>query len=497
MHYEYTADAVYKNMKTGNFINGRWKKPRTKEIFLDINPANKNEVLEEFFFSGSEEAEEAVFAARKTFESWSASSPVERGKILRRTAYLMQKQKEDLAKTITQEEGKVLMESRQEVNSAIEELEFQAGQATCCVGEVVPSRDKNVFCYTSRKPLGVAAVITPWNFPLNVAARKIGPALVAGNTVIFKPASFTPLTAVKFTQILAESGFPAGVVNLIIGSGNLVGECFSQNPEITAISFTGSTEIGRHIRETSAKHGTKVQLEMGGKNAVVVLEDADLEQATRDISLAAYACSGQWCTSTSRVIVLKPVAKKLTDILVEKARSIVVGPGLDERSRMGPVAGKAQMEGILDYIELARKEGAQMLAGGHQLKEGRLKDGYFIAPTILGNVQPEMRIAKEEIFGPVLSIMTVSSFEEAVELANDVEFGLSSSIFTSSLQKAFEFINRSQTGLVHVNLPTSMKEPQLPFGGIKFSGSGFPEAGKAGIEFFTNHKTIYIKHGKE
>jgi aldehyde dehydrogenase (NAD+) len=340
----------------------------------------------------------------------------------------------------------------------------------------------------------VVSIISPWNFPFNVPGRKVTPALIAGNTCIFKPASLTPQTGRRFVELFIEAGLPPGVLNFITGSGGILGHELVKNPTIKAVSFTGSTEVGRDIHKKAAQIMARTQLEMGGKNPLVVLEDADMEEATNAAVTAAYACAGQWCTSTSRVIVVKKIASDFIERVVEATNRIIIGNGLDSNTCMGPVCGQQQMKSILEYIEIGKSQGAKLLCGGNRLKGSEYDKGCFVSPTVFTNVTPDMKIAREEIFGPVLSIITVADFDEALSVANAVDFGLSSSIYTTDLTKAFTFLERTEVGLTHVNLMTALKEPQLSFGGIKASGFGIPEAGETGIEFFTEHKVAYIKY---
>jgi len=351
-----------------------------------------------------------------------------------------------------------------------------------------------VMAYSMRRPLGVVAVISPWNFPFNVPCRKITPALMTGNTCIFKPANLTPGIGAEFVKLFDEAGLPPGVLNFITGSGAVIGDAIVGNPLIKAVTFTGSTEVGRSIHQKAAANFTRTQLEMGGKNPLVVLADADLQAAASSAALAAYACAGQWCTSTSRVVVEEKLHDDFVKLLLEKVKKIKVGKGTDSSTTMGPVCGKSQLEGILGGIEKGKAEGAKLIIGGNQIKTKDLTDGCFIEPTIFTEVTPDMFIAQEEIFGPVLSIIKAKDFEDAVKIANNVKFGLSSSIYTNDLQKALTFVERTDVGLTHVNIPTAVKEAQLSFGGVKLSGCGIPEAGHTGVEFFTEHKVAYIKY---
>jgi aldehyde dehydrogenase (NAD+) len=342
--------------------------------------------------------------------------------------------------------------------------------------------------------LGPVGIITPWNFPFNVPGRKCTPALMAGNTVVLKPASLTPRTGLLFAEILAESGLPDGVINCVTGGGSRVGNAIVEDARIRAISFTGSTAVGRLIQSAAATRLIPTQLELGGKNPAIVMPDADLDLAVAEILKGAFACSGQWCTSTSRVIVLEEIAEALTDRLVSAIDGLTVGDGFDDNSLMGPVCGSKQKSDILGYVERGRAEGARLRTGGTPLSGVQYDAGCYVAPTLFDQVTPEMMIARQEIFGPVLVVIAVRSFDEAVSVANDVAYGLSSSIFTRDLEAALTYMERSEVGLAHVNLMSALKEPQLPFGGVKDSGAGPPEAGSAGIEFFTEHKVCYVRY---
>jgi len=340
----------------------------------------------------------------------------------------------------------------------------------------------------------VAAVIAPWNFPFNVPCRKVTPALMAGNTCVLKPSNLTPGVGAAFVRLYDEAGLPAGVLNFITGSGAVIGNELVSHPAVKAVSFTGSTEVGRMIHQKAADRFIRTQLEMGGKNPIVVLADADLKAAADGTVLAAYACAGQWCTSTSRALVERSVHDEFIELLLERIKKIVVGKGTDTGTTMGPVCGEGQLNNILSGIEKGKSEGGRLLTGGGRVLNGGLATGCFVQPTIFTDVKPDMFLGQEEIFGPVLSVLAVNSFDQAIEVANHVRFGLASSVYTRDLEKALTFVEKTDVGLTHVNLPTALKEPQLSFGGIKLSGFGVPEAGRTGIEFFTEHKVVYVKY---
>ncbi|MHC4122543.1 MAG: aldehyde dehydrogenase family protein [Planctomycetota bacterium] len=477
-----------------NYIDGQWIDSFDGKTFEQRNPANLDEVTGIWPSSSKHNAQKAIAAAQAAFPKWSKLSAHQRAEYFKTVLDGMKKRKTEFAEVLTKENGKTLKESEAEINSAIKEMEFQINEGIRLSGETVSTSIDGIFAYSTRQPLGVVSIISPWNFPFNVPGRKLTPALMAGNTCVFKPASLTPQTGQKFVELFIEADFPNGVINFITGSGATVGEEMITNPAIKAISFTGSTDVGRRINQKAAQIMARTQLEMGGKNPIIVLEDANLEEAVKATVIAAYACAGQWCTSTSRAIVAEKIISEFTERVVNKAKQIVVGNGLDETTTMGPVCGSSQLESILKYIEIGKQEGAKLLLGGNRITGEKYDKGCFIEPTVFTDVKGDMKIAQEEIFGPVLSIMEVADLEEAIETANKVDFGLSSSIYTSNLQKAFTFLEQTEVGLAHVNLMTALKEPQLTFGGIKASGFGIPEAGKTGVEFFTEHKVVYVKY---
>ncbi|MCE5198074.1 MAG: aldehyde dehydrogenase family protein [Armatimonadota bacterium] len=475
-----------------NYINGKWVDSVSGKTSDNINPANKNKVICQVQASVVEDANAAVEAASSAFDSWRKTSIPERAALLFRVIERMREREDEFARTITLENGKTLRESHTEFASAIKEAEYQIGQGRRLGGMQVPSEQRGVMCYLTRQPLGVATLITPWNFPLNVACRKMFPALIAGNTCVVKPADFTPMSVWLLFQVMDEIGLPAGVVNYVTGRGSIIGDTLTCHPKVKAVSFTGSTEVGIGIAQNLAGRQTKFQLEMGGKNPLVVLADADIEKATDAAIIGAFSCSGQWCTSTSRVIVEAEVYDAFLEMLIDKTSKITVGNGQDESSRMGPVAGPKQYETVLNYIAIGKSENARLCAGGSAITDGDFAKGFFIKPTIFAEVTSDMRIAREEIFGPVLSVMKANDFEDAISIANNTVYGLASSIYTKDLSKAQRFVEESEAGLCHVNMPTAWKEPQLEFGGIKDSGRGLPEAGETGAEFFTDMKAVYI-----
>lgn len=477
----------------GNYINGAWVTSGSGATSPDYNPANKHELICEVQASTPADVNLSIGAAEAAFPAWRRTPVPQRAAMLQDVVQAMKVQEEAFTRTITLENGKTLRESRAEFLAAVKEAEFQIGQGRRLGGNHVPSEQRGVLCYLTRQPLGVVSVITPWNFPLNVVCRKLFPALIAGNCCVLKPADFTPMSSALLVEAIDRVGLPPGVVNFVTGRGSVIGDTLVTHPAIRAISFTGSTEVGLGIAAKVGNRQTKVQLEMGGKNPLVVLADADLGRAVDAAILGGYSCSGQWCTSTSRVIVEAPVYDEFLALLVANVKKITVGNGLDESARMGPVAGPTQYKTISEYLEIGKLEGARLAVGGSPLNDGEYAEGYFIAPTVFADVRPEMRIAREEIFGPVLSVLRASDFEDAIGQANATIFGLASSIYTRDLAKALRFIEESEVGLCHVNMPTAWKEPQLEFGGIKDSGRGLPEAGECGALFFTEHKAVYIR----
>jgi aldehyde dehydrogenase (NAD+) len=477
-----------------NFIDGRWRGAASGATFEQRNPANIAEVTGTFADSSPADVDAAIAAAQAAFPAWRALSPLARKTYLDESLRAMKARRDEIAAVIMRENGKALREAKAEVDSAIKELDYQIAEGVRLCGQTVPVEVGGTLAYSTREALGPVAIVTPWNFPFNVPCRKCAPALMAGNTVVLKPASLTPRAGLLFTELLADSGLPPGVVNCVTGGGGSVGAALVGDSRIKAISFTGSTPVGKSIQLAAARNLTATQLELGGKNPAIVLPDADLDVAVTEIVKGAFACSGQWCTSTSRVIVLEDIAAEVTERLLDAVRAIAVGDGAAPGCGMGPVCGVKQKTDILSYIDKGRAEGARLLIGGAALEGEGYGDGCFIAPTVFDGVTPDMVIAREEIFGPVLVIMTVQSFEEAVEVANGVAYGLSSSIFTNDLKRALTYMERAEVGLAHVNLMSALKEPQLPFGGIKESGAGLPEAGSSGIEFFTHHKVCYVKY---
>lgn len=481
--------AIYRN-----FINGEWTESSSSKTADNINPANTGDCLGTIRQATREEARRAVEAAHEAFRSWRATPAPQRGRIVARAARLMEESKEELAQLLTREEGKTISESRGELQRSINVAEFCAGESRRMNGETIQSELPSNFAYTIKQPLGVVACVTPWNFPVAIPVWKIAPALVAGNTVVFKPASLTPATATRIVEIFAEAGCPRGVINLIIGSGSEAGDEIINHPAVKAVSFTGSNQIGIRLYEEVSRRGAKVQCEMGGKNPVVVLEDADMDLAVESTAQGAFGSTGQRCTATSRVIVVQEVADRFVERLVERANSLRIGAGNDPGTDLGPSVDENQFKTVLDYIEIGREDGAKLLCGGERASGEGLDKGYFVKPTVFDHVTPEMRIAREEIFGPVLSVLRVRDFEEALQVANDSEYGLSSSIFSNDATRIFRFVDEIETGMTHINSPTTGGEAHIPFGGIKATGIGEREQGSTALDFYTDLKVVYVDY---
>lgn len=473
-----------------NFIGGSWQPAQSGQTFPNVNPAT-GELLGHFPLSGAEEANVAVAAARAAFEKWRLTPAPKRGEILFRVGELMRQRKEELARTMTQEMGKVLKETRGDVQEGIDMAYYMGGEGRRLFGYSVPVELPNKSGVAMRDAVGVVACITPWNFPIAIPTWKMFPALIAGNTVVLKPASDTPLSALRLVEILHEAGLPEGVVNIVFGPGGTVGEALLHHPDVAVVSFTGSTESGRHVAMESAKSLKRVSLEMGGKNAVIVLDDADLNLAVEGILWSAYGTTGQRCTACSRVIVHRAVRQQLLDLLLPRIQQLRLGNGLDENTDVGPVINASQLEKIHSYIDIGQREGATLLTGGNVVREGDLARGHFYRPTLFADVTPTMRLAQEEIFGPVLSMIEVSSFEEAITVNNNTPFGLSSAIYTQDINRVQCAMRDLTTGILYVNSGTTGAEIQFPFGGTRGTGNGHREAGLAGLDVFTEWKVVY------
>ncbi|PYU98964.1 MAG: aldehyde dehydrogenase family protein [Acidobacteria bacterium] len=477
-----------------NYIAGQWAECQSKKTFPNLNPANTGEVVGLFQASGAEDVRAACDAAAKAQPAWAALPAPRRGEYLFKAAEILESGLGKLAEEMTREEGKTLPESKGEVKRAINIFRYFGGEGARQFSYQIPSERENVFCYTLRKPLGVAGLITPWNFPSAIPAWKMAPALVAGNAVVLKPASLAPLSAYRLVEALHEAGVPAGAVNYVTGSGGTVGDAILEHAALRAVSFTGSCEVGNKLHEKMNGRKVRIQLEMGGKNPTVVLKDADLDYAADILVNGSFFSTGQKCTACSRAVIEKAVYEPLVEKLVAKTRRLKVGNGLEPGVDVGPAVDANQLETDLKYIEIAKKEGAELLCGGNRLAGGAYDKGYFIEPTIFARVTPEMRIAQEEVFGPVLALMVANDFDDAMRLANCIKFGLSASIVSHDLTRVHQFINRIEAGLITVNLPTAGVEYQLPFGGTKESSFGMREQGPLALDFYTETRTVYLKY---
>ncbi|MBK9155656.1 MAG: aldehyde dehydrogenase family protein [Chloracidobacterium sp.] len=475
-----------------SYIDGEWIRSASGVTVPNINPANVNDIIGNAELCTREEARSAVEAAYRAFKGWRETPAPARGKIISTAARLMEQHKEELASILTREEGKTIAESRGEVQRAINIVEFCAGETRRLNGETIQSELPANFAYTIKEPHGVVACITPWNFPVAIPAWKLAPALAAGNTVVMKAAEATPATAVRIFELFIEAGIPPGVINLLLGKGSEVGQEIADHPAVRAISFTGSTEVGLQIYQQGAKRGIPVQCEMGGKNPVVILEDCDMELAVESTAQGAFGSTGQRCTATSRAVVIDSIADEFVERIIERAKKFKLGDGSKPSTDIGPSVDEKQFNTVLKYIDIGREDGAELLTGGRRATGEGLENGYFIEPTVFDKVTPDMRIAREEIFGPVLSVLRVKDFEQAMVTANDSDYGLSSSVFTNDANAMFHFINEIESGMTHVNSPTTGGEAHIPFGGIKATGVGPREQGSTSLDFYTELKVVYV-----
>ncbi|MCG7335217.1 aldehyde dehydrogenase family protein [Sporosarcina sp. ACRSM] len=475
-----------------NYIDGEWIASETGKTGESKNPARKDEVVGTYQLSNSNDFDKAATAARKAQKAWRKLAGSVRGDYLLKAASIMEERIDDIATAMTLEMGKTFPEAKGETARGVAILRYFAGEGMRSVGDVIPSTDSEALMFTTRVPLGVVGVITPWNFPVAIPMWKMAPALVYGNTVVLKPASETAVTSAKIIECLHDAGIPAGVVNMVTGSGALIGTEMANHQEIDAITFTGSNTVGKQLAQIAVSRGIKYQLEMGGKNPVIVANDADLELAVEATISGGLKSSGQKCTATSRVIVQQDIYEAFKERLLAEVAKITVGDGMDAGTWMGPSASQGQLDTVLSAIEKGKAEGATLLLGGNEVQKDGL-NGYFVEPTVFENVTADMALAREEIFGPVLALMKVETIEEALELANDSEYGLSASIFTTSIGHMLSFINEMDAGLVRINAESAGVELQAPFGGMKQSSSHSREQGQAAKEFYTAIKTVFIK----
>lgn len=472
-----------------NFIGGTWRDALSGETFVSYNPATESE-LAHAPKSSAQDIALAVEAARAAYPGWRLTPAPRRGEILYRVAQILTERKDQLARLMTQEMGKILAETRGDVQEAIDMAYYMGGEGRRLLGYTAPVEMPNKFGMAVRDSVGVVGLITPWNFPVAVPSWKMLPALVAGNTVIFKPSEDTPATSAAFVKVFEDAGLPPGVLNLVTGAGE-AGAALVNHPDVRIISFTGSTDTGIKVYTQAASLGKKVTLEMGGKNAIIVLDDANLDLAVEAITWSAYGTTGQRCTAASRLIVQSGIKPKLVEALVAKARALSVGDGLLETTSVGPLVNAKALEKVERYVEIGRQEGAHLAVGGQRPSSER---GFFYAPTLFTEVRRDMRIAREEIFGPVLSLIEVASLDEAIAVNNEVRYGLSSSIFTENVNAAFRAIRDLTTGIVYINHGTTGAEIQFPFGGTRGTGNGMREAGLVGLDSFTEWKSVYVDY---
>jgi aldehyde dehydrogenase (NAD+) len=475
-----------------NYIDGSWAPSASGETFENRNPANTDDLIGIFQKSTRRDVEAALTAAARAYEKWRLVPAPRRAELLFKAAQLIVARKDQFARDMTREMGKVLNETGGDVQEAIDMTFYMAGEGRRMFGQTVPSELRNKFAMSMRQPLGVSSIITPWNFPMAIPSWKIIPALVCGNTVVFKPASQTPLSAVNFVKVLEDAGIPPGVVNMVTGDGDEVGTPLTTHEAVRVVSFTGSTHVGRIVNKAAAPGFKKVHLEMGGKNIIMIMDDADLELAVDGCLWGGFGTTGQRCTAASRVVVHEKVHKRFVDAFVDRAKSLVVGDGLDPRTQMGPSNSESQLQTVMKYVQIGKDEGATLATGGQRLDKGAYAKGFFHEPTVFVDVDPGMRIAKEEIFGPVVSVMSCRSLDEAIAIGNGVEYGLSASIYTQDINRAFTAMRDLYTGIFYVNAPTIGAEVHLPFGGTKNTGNGHREAGVAALDVFSEWKSVYV-----
>ncbi len=475
-----------------NFIDGAWTDSDSGDLFENRNPADRDDLIGLFQKSTRADMRRAIDAAHRAYPAWRLVPAPRRAELLFRAAQLIAERKDLLARDMTREMGKVLAETRGDVQEAIDMTFFIAGEGRRQYGQTVPSELRDKFAMSIRQPVGVCGVITPWNFPMAIPSWKIIPALVCGNTVVLKPAMLTPLSAVNFVKILEEAGLPRGVVNLVTGSGDDVGAELTAAPQVGVVSFTGSTGVGRSVAVDAAPSFKKVHLEMGGKNVIIILDDANLELAVDGCLWGGFGTTGQRCTAASRVVVHEKVYRAFLEQFAARARRLTIGDGLDPSVQVGPLVSQGQLDTVTRYVQIGIAEGARLVAGGHPLSTGTHAKGCFHEPTIFADVAPAMRVAQEEIFGPVVSVIPCASYDEAIQIGNGVQYGLSASIYTQDVNRAFSAMRDLYTGIFYVNAPTIGAEVHLPFGGTKATGNGHREAGTAALDVFSEWKSVYV-----
>jgi len=476
-----------------NLIGGEWLPSKSGQTFQNVNPADHSDIVGIFPSSNAEDVDLAVAAAKKAFATWRLVPAPKRAEILFRAGQLLSERKEQYAREMTREMGKILAETRGDVQEAIDEAYYVAGEGRRLFGQTTPSELANKFAMSIRMPVGVIGMITPWNFPMAIPSWKLFPALVSGNTCVIKPAEDTPLSTYNLVQTLMDAGLPPGVINIVAGYGPEAGAPIAEHPGVRAISFTGSSAVGSHVAQRAAANFKPVSLEMGGKNAMIVMEDANLELALEGALWGAFGTTGQRCTATSRILLHKDIVAEFTQKLVARAAALSVGNGLTDGVEVGPQVNEQQIETSTKYCAIAVAEGAQLLTGGKQLTDGPHANGTFFAPTVFGSVTADMRIAREEVFGPVVSLIEFSTFEEAIQIANGIDYGLSTSLYSKDVNRAFAAIRDLEAGITYINAPTIGAEVHLPFGGVKQTGNGHRE-GSAAIDFYTTWKAVYVDY---
>src|SRR5271163_3870359 len=485
----YNPTKVFKN-----FIDGEWVESSTGETFEDRNPADTRDVVGIFQKSAKADVDAAVEAAKRAFAKWRLVPAPRRAEIVFRAAEILIERKEEHARDMTREMGKVLKETRGDVQEAIDAAYYNAGEGRRLFGPTVPSELPNKFAMAIRQPLGVCGMITPWNFPMAISSWKLLPAVVCGNTCVIKPAQDTPLSTFNLVRAFTDAGIPKGVVNIVTGFGPEVGTPLAEHADVRAVSLTGSSAVGRIIGGIAAKSFKHCSLELGGKNPMIVLDDANLDLAIEGGLWGGFGTTGQRCTATSRIIVQRGVYSEFIDRYVERAKRLKVGNGMDEETEMGPAINENQLNTDLKYVDIGKAEGARLKCGGNRLTSGGYANGYFMEPTVFADVDPKMRIAQEEIFGPVVSIIPCEDLEDAIQIANNIEYGLSSSLYTKDVNKAFNAIRDLEAGITYINAPTIGAEVHLPFGGTKATGNGHREGGIGAIDFYSEWKSVYVDY---
>jgi acyl-CoA reductase-like NAD-dependent aldehyde dehydrogenase len=484
-----TRTKVYKN-----FIDGEWVEASTGQTFENRNPADTRDVVGIFQRSGKADVDAAVGAAKAAFAKWRLIPAPRRAEIIYRAAEMLFERKEDFARDMTREMGKILKETRGDVQEAVDTAYYMAGEGRRMFGPTTPSELPNKFAMAVRQPIGICGMITPWNFPMAIPSWKLLPALVCGNTCVIKPAQDTPLSTFNLVRVLYDAGLPRGVVNIVTGFGSEVGTPITEHADVRAISLTGSSAVGRIVGMTAAKSFKHCSLELGGKNPMIVLDDANLDLAIEGGLWGGFGTTGQRCTATSRIIVQKGIYGDFIERYVERAKALKVGNGLDETVEMGPAINENQLKTDLSYVDIGKAEGARLKCGGNRLDKGEYQNGYFMEPTVFIDVDRKMRIAQEEVFGPVVSIIPCDDLEDAIEIANGIEYGLSSALYTKDVNRAFTAMRDLDAGITYINAPTIGAEVHLPFGGVKATGNGHREGGLGAIDFYSEWKSIYVDY---